>query len=337
MKYCTKCGHQMADDMMFCQKCGTKVGSIAQPMQEVPQRSTPQYALQYTQKPAITPKQKPRRILKGISIFCLFCAGLMILMSFVVDSTMILGGLVYGILGVMFLFLSKTPKGSTYLLGKEKGIKILYFVLLCIFLLFAFVIIFSATQCQHEYTLTDTRAATCTEDGKETYICELCEHKKYETLKAIGHTMENDKCTVCGYIDTKQDNNSPQKSNDKTTMADIQKWYEGQIPAVSQALSDYAKSVDGLTVLNVNSSKFRFGEDSGWYDCHYTFTFTCKVNDVSYIGEARAFMKYNDDTVYWFHFEIFSNNSATSLVEHYDDSYDKTIEDYYKELESKYK
>ena len=119
-------------------------------------------------------------------------------------------------------------------------------------------------------------------------------------------------------------------------MADVQKWYEGQIPAVSQALSEYAKSVDGLTVLNVNSSKFRFGEDSGWYDCHYTFTFTCKVNGVSYTGEARAFMKYNDNTVNWFHFEIFSNNSATSLVEHYDDSYDKIIEDYYKELESKY-
>lgn len=340
MKYCTKCGHQMADDMMFCQKCGTKVESVAQPVQEAPKQAAPQYAPQYTpqytQQPAVTPKQKPRRVLKGISIFCLFGAGLMLLMSLAVDSTMLVGALVYGILGFMFLMLSKTPKGSTYLLGKEKGIKQSMFILVCIFLLFASVIIFSATQCQHEYTLADTKAATCTEDGKETYICDLCEHKKYETLKATGHTMENDKCTVCGYVETKQDNSSTQKPNDKTTMADVQKWYEGQIPAVSQALSEYAKSVDGLTVLNVNSSKFRFGEDSGWYDCHYTFTFTCKVNGVSYTGEARAFMKYNDNTVNWFHFEIFSNNSATSLVEHYDDSYDKIIEDYYKELESKY-
>jgi len=29
MKYCTKCGHQMADDMLFCQKCGTKVEATA--------------------------------------------------------------------------------------------------------------------------------------------------------------------------------------------------------------------------------------------------------------------------------------------------------------------
>lgn len=24
MKFCSKCGNQMADDMLFCQKCGTR-------------------------------------------------------------------------------------------------------------------------------------------------------------------------------------------------------------------------------------------------------------------------------------------------------------------------
>lgn len=43
-------------------------------------------------------------------------------------------------------------------------------------------------------------------------------------------------------------------------------------------------------------------------------------------------MKYQDNTVNWFHFEIFSNTGVQSLVEHYDDSYDQIIEDYYKEL-----
>ncbi len=47
-------------------------------------------------------------------------------------------------------------------------------------------------------------------------------------------------------------------------------------------------------------------------------------------------MKYQDDSVDWFHFEIFSNTGAQSLVDHYDDSYDQIIEDYYKELESLY-
>ena len=336
MKYCTKCGNQMADDMLFCQKCGTKVENLSQPVQEAPQQVAPQYTPQYTHQPSVTPKQKPRRVLKGISIFCLFGAGVMLLMSLAVDSTMIVGGLVYGILGIMFLLLSKTPKGSTYLFGKEKGIKILHFVLGCIFLLFATVIIFTSTQCQHEYTLTDTKAPTCTEDGKETYICELCEHKKYETVKANGHTIENGKCTVCGYVGTEQDNNSSQKPTNKTTIKDVEKWYNNQTSAVSQSLMEYAKSVNGLSNLNVDSSKFRFGEDSGWYDCHYTFYFTCKINGVKHTGEARAFVKYQDNTVNWFHFEIFSNNGVQPVVEHYDDSYDKIIEDYYKELQDKY-
>ena len=99
---------------------------------------------------------------------------------------------------------------------------------------------------------------------------------------------------------------------------------------------DYANSVDGLSALNVDSSKFRFGEDAGWYDCHYTFQFSCKINGVNHTGEARAFVKYQDSTVEWFHFEIFSNEGVQSVVEHYDDSYDKIIEEYYKELKKQF-
>ena len=341
MKFCTKCGYQMADDMMFCQKCGTKVESTLQMMQEMSKQANQQYPSQHTQQYAKqstvdSVKPKPRYFLKSISIFCLFGAAVMLLFGITTEPAAIIGGLVYGILGIMFLLLSKTPKGSTYLFGKEKGIKIVHFVLICISLVFASVVIFSVTQCQHQYVLTDIKAATCTEDGKETYICELCQHKKYKTLKANGHTMENYKCSICDYVETKQDSNSSQNPNAKTTLSDIKKWYNNQTSAVSQCLMEYANSVNGLSSLNVNSSKFRFGEDSGWYDCHYTFHFTCKINGVTHTGEARAFMKYQDSTVNWFHFEIFSNNSIQSIVEHYDDSYDKIIENYYKELQKKY-
>lgn len=123
----------------------------------------------------------------------------------------------------------------------------------------------------------------------------------------------------------------------ETTLNDIQAWYNNQTSAVSQSLIKYSQSVNGLSSLNVNSSKFRFGEDFGWYDCHYTFNFVCVVDGVTYNGEARAFMKYQDSTINWFHFEIFANDGTQSLVEHYDDSYDQIIEDYYKELESQYK
>lgn len=71
-----------------------------------------------------------------------------------------------------------------------------------------------STWCKHEYELTESKAASCTESGYETYHCDLCGGDKKETLKKLGHSMEdirrveptNDKdgeyvqrCTRCGY------------------------------------------------------------------------------------------------------------------------------------------
>ena len=174
MKYCIKCGNQMTDDMLFCQKCGTKSESIKTEQTSTPQLrpcKTVTHQQTYTESVITTATHKPRRFLKGISIFCLLGAVLMLLVSIIADSTTLVGVFIYGILGVLFLALSKTPKGSVYLLGKEKGIKKSIFILICIFALFLSVIIFSATQCQHEYVLSEIKAATCTEAGAETYAC----------------------------------------------------------------------------------------------------------------------------------------------------------------------
>ena len=120
------------------------------------------------------------------------------------------------------------------------------------------------------------------------------------------------------------------------TLSDVQEWYEAQMPSVSQLLIEYVQSVKGLSNMNITESTFRFGEDSGWYDCHYTLYFTCKVDGVACTGEARGFLKYQDTTLNWFHFEIFRDADWVTIVEHYDDSYDQIIEDYYKELEAQY-
>lgn len=52
---------------------------------------------------------------------------------------------------------------------------------------------------------------------------------------------------------------------------------------------------------------------------------------------AIAVLKYSEDELAWFHFEIFDDSNGTSIVEHYDDSYDQIIEDYYKELTTQFK
>ena len=52
------------------------------------------------------------------------------------EPEMLIMTLFFGMLGTMFLCLAKTPKGSTYLFGKEKGIKVSAFVWICIIVAF---------------------------------------------------------------------------------------------------------------------------------------------------------------------------------------------------------
>lgn len=135
-------------------------------------------------------------------------------------------------------------------------------------------------------------------------------------------------------------NNITDSSNNVTTevtLISIEEWYQNQMPAVSQCLIDYAEAVDGLSSMNVVDCEFYFGEDEfGFYNCHYSMYFTCKVDGNDCTGEARGFLEYEGDTVNWFHFEIFRDSDLATLVEYYDDSYEQIEEDYLKELDSLY-
>ena len=74
MKYCTKCGHQMADDMLFCQKCGAKSEPVKTEQTAAPQPTevkpaAPQQT--YTAPPVntqTTPGNKKVKIRKGMKV-----------------------------------------------------------------------------------------------------------------------------------------------------------------------------------------------------------------------------------------------------------------------------
>ena len=51
-----------------------------------------------------------------------------------------------------------------------------------------FVIPAAAGACEHNYEVTSTTPATCTEDGSTTEICNLCADEKTTTIPAKGHT-----------------------------------------------------------------------------------------------------------------------------------------------------
>ncbi len=56
------------------------------------------------------------------------------------------------------------------------------------------------TECSHIYSIT-TVNATCTADGYETKACTKCGVTNKTVLKATGHKMVNERCSVCGYAD----------------------------------------------------------------------------------------------------------------------------------------
>ena len=298
MKYCSKCGNQMADDMLFCQKCGTKSVNVDtdKPEETTATNSRP-YEAPISNRTETRIENKNRTMRKGMKvgmIICFVLAGIYSLIG--IAETMILGfGFFFVVLGVMFLLLGKSPKGEKYIFGKlRKGA----FIALCIALAYVFVIIFMLNF------------APTTEMSNNT---------------EQNQTIENNDTTV------------QSETNKKVSLADIEKWYKNEMPAVSQNLIEYSNSVKGISNMNVNESKFRFGENDGWYDCHYTYYFTCKVNGEKCTGEARAFRKYNDSNIDWFHFEITRDSDWATIVEEYDESSDATIENYYKVLVAQYK
>lgn len=303
----------MEDDMLFCQKCGEKSVVIDGVSQKV---KTP-FEEQPTSSPVHTPMQQTtahsnslRKSMKIWTIVCLVFAGMYAIIGIAIGEPAMAVGMsgFFGVLAVMFLVLSKSPKGNPFLLGKQSGLKKTIFVLICFVVSFAVVGVSAGTM----------DGTTSQREGQGDSQSPINTQKNNDTSSSqTTETPENGEATA-------------------VTLSDIQKWYEAQMPSVSQTLLEYAQSVTGISNINVTESKFRFGENSGWYDCHYTMYFTCKVDGKSCTGEARAFLKYNDNNITWFHFEIFRDSDYATIVEHYDDSYDQIIEDYYKELYEQY-
>lgn len=52
-------------------------------------------------------------------------------------------------------------------------------------------------SCDHTNAISETTAATCTEDGKIVYTCE-CGHTWEETIEALGHNYVDGVCSNCG-------------------------------------------------------------------------------------------------------------------------------------------
>lgn len=104
------------------------------------------------------------------------------------------------------------------------------------------------TWCKHEYKLVESKEASCTENGYKKYHCDLCGGDKTETVKKLGHSMEDvrrveptddkdgeyvQRCSRCGYENT-------QVIPAKNGRADM-KAENGTEPAYSKKAKSFAK------------------------------------------------------------------------------------------------
>lgn len=140
MKFCCKCGTQIDDEAIFCHKCGTKAVVPVEDKEEQPSTKGSDYSVtQYEEQFMQRPRQiyKPRKGMKTLYIICFVCAVIYALMS-LAENSMFSMTVFCGILGLMFLILSESPKGNAYILGKSSGLKKAIFIPICVILAFVF-------------------------------------------------------------------------------------------------------------------------------------------------------------------------------------------------------
>lgn len=178
--YCKKCGAKLEDGAKFCSQCGTVVNN--------------------TSETKANAKENPYSLNMNIISWVLI----------VLLALMFLGSLP-SISSIIFLFciVIMLPINQFARFFPKFYLRVLISVVL------AFVAILIYPTCDHEYTVIENTAPTCTEEGRIVQQCSLCERKNTERQKALGHeyaevsrkepTASSDgevvqKCTRCGDV-----------------------------------------------------------------------------------------------------------------------------------------
>ncbi|MGN1069423.1 MAG: hypothetical protein ACI4P5_03345, partial [Candidatus Fimadaptatus sp.] len=243
----------MEDDMAFCPRCGTKA------VNEVPSNDKTQspnsadnsFTDNHRQDTAVgSSVEKPHAkstntVRKGMKIWMIVCiafAALFVLTgitSNLMTMAASMGGM-FVVLAIMFFVMSKSPKGNRYILGRPMGMTKSLFALTCVVVALAIVVIGAGPG-------NSVRPQT---DNAQNVVNDGIDAKSTDSAEV--------------------DNATERPTDIEITLSDIKQWYENQMPAVCQTLINYANTVEGISSINVDESKFRFGEDMGYIDCHYT-------------------------------------------------------------------
>lgn len=118
---------------------------------------------------------------------------------------------------------------------------------------------------------------------------------------------------------------------------DVKKWYILQIPRINECVKNSWNSNPLFSNGKVVKNKFYFGNDGGWYDCHYTVLYNIDIQGVPCRGEMRFFLKYKSTDIHMWSHSVFEVATGTRIYRDYDEKYENIIENYYKYLIATYK
>ena len=171
MKFCVKCGNPMDDDMLYCQKCGTK--SPIEPEKTLDNdnvessfESETKSEIESVQESSEESRVPRKSMCIWRNVFFFFTA--FSLVSSINDALSIAMSVFFLILALMFWVLSRVPKEQNYVFGKitKKS-----FVIFCVAIGFlSYVALFELTfpEEQNIQTTTEQQETNMTSTGVET-------------------------------------------------------------------------------------------------------------------------------------------------------------------------
>ena len=298
MKFCVKCGNPMDDDMLYCQKCGTK--SPIEPEKTLDNdnvessfESETKSEIESVQESSEESRVPRKSMCIWRNVFFFFTA--FSLVSSINDALSIAMSVFFLILALMFWVLSRVPKEQNYVFGKitKKS-----FVIFCVAIGFlSYVALFELTfpEEQNIQTTTEQQETNMTSTGVET------------SFEDVKHWYEVNKTLVSDEFAT----------------------YLGSTSINVDGVETKAENI------KIDDISFRFGEEDGFYDCYYLINFSCTIHEADATGHTRGFLEYQGDKVTWWSLEIDQGDKV--LLDQYDEEYDTIIENYYKSLKEQYK
>lgn len=326
MNFCHNCGNQLKDDMKFCQVCGTKVLSVNDT--DTPKASLLTNGVHEVQ--GVNAGKVPRKAMLVLAGFFAFTAGNAFFMSGPKDIIPTISSI-----SLIFLLIAYTPKGSKNILGKSRGLTVKNASILLLAAGIVVTMALTISKTGAGYNAAPVNSLIATAEGTTQ---ELSASPENTTVPLEVSTSEPARVeSISEPSTTESIVQTTEVITSQEQLSTVLQWYRDNTGNAEISLINTLKEKFSAKSIKIKSSKFLFGTDGAFNDCHYSLQFTCVVDGFDCFGEARAFVKYKGETINWWHLEFAEEATWTTLFEHYDEKTEAKMEEYYNYLVKTYK